>query len=118
MSVAKKARVRRRKGAVAAIGGEKVGVHGGLPMVYRQIRTEDDARSLANAMADTGNYPHGMSPCETAGINGDQPLEDHCIFDDQDFCRCAELLGFKPREECTDHTDAEHYPAELAEARR
>lgn len=93
---------------IAVIGGERIPVIGGLPMVYRPVTTEEECNSLANGMADTGNYPRGLDPCFIAGINGDQVLEDHCIFDERSFCRCEELSGIRPRSKCTSHTEEEH----------
>ena len=104
--------------ARARIDGKDITVRDGLPVErhkHHQIRTEDDARSLANAMAETGNYPPGLDPCFTAGIDGDQVVPDHCIFDDRTFCDCRELYGFTPRTECNDHDEATHYPPSLGQ---
>jgi hypothetical protein len=80
----------------------------GIPLFHAQITTEDEAISLGNAMAATGNYPVGMSPCFVAGINGDQIIEDHCIFDERLFCKCEEQYGFTPRSQCAKHSEEEH----------
>jgi len=53
--------------------------------------TIEDYRDLANAMAagKSSNYPVGLSPCFTAGINGD--------WEDDGFCPISKI----DRSECT-----------------
>ena len=64
----------------------------GLPLGHDKIESIDDARQLANNMADSGHYPAGLSPCFTAGINGDWEEDGICpIYKiDKIECTCDE----------------------------
>lgn len=55
---------------------------------YEPISTPEAAGELADYLAEYGNYPVGMTPCEAAGINGD--AGERCPFLGMDFCQCEE----------------------------
>lgn len=100
------------KFATTEVDSQTVVFRDGMPafagVALPRITTVEEAHAMGNAMvASDDNYPPGMSPCEVAGINDDQTIVEHCIFDDTDECRCEELLGFPRRDECTlsDHPD-------------
>lgn len=60
----------------------------GLPaaLYHGRIETVERAAQVGNYMAEYGNHPSGMSPCEVAGINGD--AEHGCPFIGEPFCEC------------------------------
>ena len=65
----------------------------GLPLGHDKIESIDDARQLANNMSNSGYYPAGLSPCFTAGINGDWEEDGICpIYKiDENECSCEEF---------------------------
>jgi len=64
----------------------------GLPLGHDKIESINDARQLANSMSNSGHYPAGLSPCFTAGINGDWEEDGICpIYKiDKTECSCDE----------------------------
>lgn len=64
----------------------------GDPIGYTKGETIQDYRDLANSMSmgPRSNYPVGLSPCFTAGINGDWEEDGFCPISklDRDACTC------------------------------
>lgn len=69
----------------------------GLPFGHEAIESIDDARRLANNMANSGHYPAGLSPCFTAGINGDWEDDGFCPISKIDYSECTCDDEFKYR---------------------
>ena len=61
----------------------------GLPLGHDKIESIEDARELANNMSNSGHYPVGMSPCFTAGINGDWEEDGICPIYKIDKTECS-----------------------------
>ena len=85
--------------------GKKVVTYGkysstqsGNPIGYTKGETIQDYRDLANSMSmgSHSRYPVGLSPCFTAGINGDWEEDGLCPIAkiDRDQCTCDD--EFKP----------------------
>lgn len=71
----------------------------GLPARHVAADTEESARDLANAMARSGYYPAGLSPCFTSGINGDwADYGGICPFWTEAGCDCPEDMPGEFRE--------------------
>jgi hypothetical protein len=81
--------------------GNYTATQSGNVMGYRKGKTIQDYRDLANAMSmgAQSNYPVGLSPCFTAGINGDWDEDGICPVSkiDRDECTCDD--EFKMPEE-------------------
>jgi len=64
---------------------------------YEKIESIDDARKLANNMSNSGHYPAGLSPCFTAGINGDWEDDRVCPISKIDYNECTCDEEFKQK---------------------
>ena len=60
------------------------------PFVHSPVDTVERTDLLRRYLAEYGNFPSGMSLCETAGINGD--AANGCPFAGMDFCTCDEEI--------------------------
>ncbi len=58
---------------------------------YTKGESIQDYRDLANAMSmgKSSNYPVGLSPCFTAGINGDWEDDGYCPISKIDPSQCT-----------------------------
>jgi len=94
-----------------AVGsGEKfIMLDNGLPLGYNKIESVNDAKKLANNMANTGYYPAGLDPCFAAGINGGWENGVCPIYRiDKSECSCGEewwgefeeILSKEEEDEC------------------
>ena len=82
------AEVEEKFGPAAVFAASVAKTDHNLPasLYHGPIETVERAAQVGAYMAEHGNYPSGMSPCDVAGINGD--AEHGCPFLGEPFCQC------------------------------